>query len=410
MSEKREEKNFEEVEKTLEEIRDEKRRGSEKKKLWKRILACVFFPFTFAWRGIKYVVARIKIPITAKSALIYALLFTLALVLIDIFIVSSVQSYLDSIGVPSGEYMLKLRLTSAALIVISIAVVASVGSLASQYMLSPLRKMIKRIDGISSDDLTKRLDNVDSQDELRELTERINAMLDNLEQSFDRQKKFVSDASHELKTPISVIQGYSNLLMRWGKDDPEILNESIESIAREAENMQRIVEQLLLLAKIGRYMFSTEPVDVDKELSSVMDGYTLVCKTRRFLFSSSGSVVCELDKNMFTECVRAVVDNAIKYSEDDTEIQVSSIKRGGYAEIKISDQGKGISAEDLPHIFDRFYRCDKSRNRDKHSSGLGLTIAKSIVEMMCGTIEAESVPDQGSTFTLRFPLKEGNNE
>ena len=72
--------------------------------------------------------------------------------------------------------------------------------------------------------------------------------------------------------------------MRWGKDDPEILNESIESIAREAENMQRIVEQLLLLAKIGRYMFSTEPVDVDKELSSVMDGYTLVCKTRRFLF------------------------------------------------------------------------------------------------------------------------------
>lgn len=89
-------------------------------------------------------------------------------------------------------------------------------------------------------------------------------MLDNLEQSFDRQKKFVSDASHELKTPISVIQGYSNLLMRWGKDDPEILNESIESIAREAENIQRIVEQLLLLAKIGRYMFSTEPVDVDQ--------------------------------------------------------------------------------------------------------------------------------------------------
>lgn len=88
----------------------------------------MFFPFTLAWRGIKYVVARIKIPITAKSALIYALLFTLALVLIDIFIVSSVQSYLDSIGVPSGEYMLKLRLTSAALIVISIAVVASVGA------------------------------------------------------------------------------------------------------------------------------------------------------------------------------------------------------------------------------------------------------------------------------------------
>ena len=251
---------------------------------------------------------------------------------------------------------------------------------------------------------------MDSQDELRELTERINKMLDNLEQSFDRQKKFVSDASHELKTPIAVIQGYSNLLLRWGKSDPAVLDESLESIAREADNMKRIVEQLLLLAKIGRYMFTPENVELSAELSSVMDGYSLVCKTHKFEFVSNGEIFAKLDRNMFTECVRAVIDNAVKYSDENTAVTVTLKSEDGYAVIKIADCGQGISEADLPHIFDRFYRCDKSRNRDAHSSGLGLTIAKSIVEMMGGTIEAESELKKGSVFTLRFPEKEETNE
>ncbi len=277
-------------------------------------------------------------------------------------------------------------------------------------MLSPRRKMIKKIDNISSDDLTTRLDDVDSQDELRELTDRINTMLDRLEQSFDRQKKFVSDASHELKTPISVIQGYSNLLMRWGKDDPEILNEGIDSIARESENMKRIVEQLLLLAKIGRYMFTPERLNIGDELKGIMDSYSLVCKTHKFELVSGAGVTVTLDRNMFTEVVRAVVDNAIKYSDEGTAITVTCDEYEGFAEIDISDSGHGISEKDLPHIFDRFYRCDKARNRDKNSSGLGLTIAKSAIEMMGGEITVKSKLGVGSTFTLRFPTEEGNNE
>lgn len=401
--------NLEEVEATLQQIRGEKQSGG-KKNTFRRIIGYVFFPFALLWRGVKKVASRIRIPITVKTTFIYTLLFTVALVLIDVFIVSSVSDHLESLGLRDDGYIGTLILTSAALILISVAVVSALGSLASKSMLSPIRRMIKRIDKISGDNLSTRLDDVDSQDELRELTERINKMLDNLEQSFDRQKKFVSDASHELKTPIAVIQGYSNLLLRWGKSDPAVLDESLESIAREADNMKRIVEQLLLLAKIGRYMFTPENVELSAELSSVMDGYSLVCKTHKFEFVSNGEIFAKLDRNMFTECVRAVIDNAVKYSDENTAVTVTLKSEDGYAVIKIADCGQGISEADLPHIFDRFYRCDKSRNRDAHSSGLGLTIAKSIVEMMGGTIEAESELKKGSVFTLRFPEKEGTNE
>lgn len=401
--------NLEEVEATLQQIRGEKQSGG-KKNTFRRIIGYVFFPFVLLWRGVKKVASRIRIPITVKTTFIYTLLFTVALVLIDVFIVSSVSDHLESLGLRDDGYIGTLILTSAALILISVAVVSALGSLASKSMLSPIRRMIKRIDKISGDNLSTRLDDVDSQDELRELTERINKMLDNLEQSFDRQKKFVSDASHELKTPIAVIQGYSNLLLRWGKSDPAVLDESLESIAREADNMKRIVEQLLLLAKIGRYMFTPENVELSAELSSVMDGYSLVCKTHKFEFVSNGEIFAKLDRNMFTECVRAVIDNAVKYSDENTAVTVTLKSEDGYAVIKIADCGQGISEADLPHIFDRFYRCDKSRKRDAHSSGLGLTIAKSIVEMMGGTIEAESELKKGSVFTLRFPEKEGTNE
>lgn len=407
MAEENKPKNLEEVEETLDEIRDEKRKSLEKKPIFLTVLSYIFFPFTLIYRGMKALAKKIRVPITVKIALTYTLLFTLAVVLIDVFIVSSVRNYLVSQDLEDAGYIARLALTSVALIAISVIVVAALGGLTSQTALSPIRKMIKKIDNISSDDLTTRLDDVDAQDELRELTDRINAMLDKLEQSFDRQKKFVSDASHELKTPISVIQGYSNLLMRWGKSDPAILDEGIESIAREADNMKRIVEQLLLLAKIGRYMFSPERIDVGAELKSVMDGYALVCTTHKFSSRGGAGLIANLDKNMFTECVRAVVDNAIKYSDDGTEISVRCFKDDGYARIEITDRGYGISEDDLPHIFDRFYRCDKARNRDKNSSGLGLTIAKSIIEMMGGSISVASSVGVGSTFTLRFPTEEG---
>ena len=405
MTNEKKEKNFEEVEETLDELRDEKKHGG-KKTGFKRFLSAIAKPFRVFGSWTKKLLRKIRIPITVKTTLIYTLLYSIATSLLGVFIVLSVENRFEELGIADDGYMLVLKITVPLVIVLSVIVGAALGSLASRAMLSPIRKIIKKIDKISADDLSERIDDVDSSDELRELTDRINAMLDNLEQSFDRQKKFVSDASHELKTPIAVIQGYSGLLKRWGKSDPEVLDESIDSIAREAENMKRIVEQLLLLARIGRYMLTLEEIDVGGEIKSAIDGYELVCKTHNFSLEADSGVIAIADKNLFTECVRAVADNAIKYSDENTTISFTVHADGSYAVVKIIDSGRGISPADLPHVFDRFYRCDKSRGRDKNSSGLGLTIAKSAVEMMNGTIEAESELGKGSTFTLRFPLKE----
>jgi signal transduction histidine kinase len=397
--------NPEEVEYTLKEIRAEQDAKNSKKTFWEKTWDVLCWPFRQIKRFIKFVASKIPVPITAKTTIIFTLLFTVALIVLDAFIVSSVSNHLQALGVDDEGYVISLTLTSILLIIISIIVVAALGALASTAMLSPVRKIIKQIDSISADDLSTRIDNVDAQDELRELTVRINAMLDNLEESFDRQKTFVSDASHELKTPIAVIQGYSNLLLRWGKEDKEVLDESVESIAREADNMKRIVEQLLTLARMGQYMINSEQFDVSAVLDELRDSYTLVCKTHQVNVSAKKAQV-KADRNLLTECLRTLVDNAIKYSDEGKTVKIACCEEDGCARIDVIDEGCGINADDLPHVFDRFYRCDKARNRNGKGSGLGLTIAKSIMEKMNGTIEVISEVGVGSTFTVRLPLTE----
>lgn len=400
---------LEEVEKTLELIKAEKKNATPTKR-WKRVLFRIFFPFIKLYELIKKTLKKIRIPITAKTTIIYTLMFAVTLTLLGVFVVSSVENHMAERGAVDEEYVRELRLTMSLVILLSIGVIAALGSIASSAMLAPVRKMIDRIDDVTPDDLSKRIDDVDSQDELKELTERINAMLDDLEQSFEQQKKFVSDASHELKTPIAVIQGYSNLLLRWGKNDPSVLDESIESIAREADNMKRIVEQLLTLAKMGKFTLSPEPVELCSVLSEIADDYAIAVKTHKVVFVGVKSATCVVDKNLFVESVRALVDNAVKYSPEGSVVRIYCDVAASSAAVRVVDNGVGISATDLPHVFDRFYRCDKSRSRDGSSSGLGLTIAKSIVETMGGTIDAKSVEGEGSTFTIRLPLKGGEKQ
>lgn len=403
-----EQKNLEEVETTLDEIRRSSAAKSPRP-AWVRFFAKLFSPVKALFGAVRRAFSRMRVPITVKTTFIFTLLFTIAVVLIDAFIVRSVASRLADMGISDRDYINELVITSVILIIVSVAVVAGLGSLVCQSMLSPIRRMLKRIDSISADDLTTRLDDVDSQDELRELTERINAMLDKLEQSFERQKKFVSDASHELKTPISVIRGYSGLLRRWGKDDPEVLDESIECISREADNMKRIVEQLLMLAKMGQYIVTEERVDVGAELRAVVESYRLLYPDHVFVADADAEVVTITDRYLFTECVRAITDNAVKYSDAGTAVEIALSRSGGTLSVSIADHGVGIEKGDLMRIFDRFYRCDRSRGRAANSSGLGLTIALTIARTLGGDISVESEPGVGSVFTIKLPVREGKN-
>lgn len=392
------------VEDTLKEITVEMAEAKKQKKktpLALEILKWVFFPITLLVMLFSTFAKKVKLSISVKMLIIYTLVFALILVFFTLFYVKSIQERMPASD-EAASYIHQLTVTSIILDVVFAVVFMALVAVVSTIMLNPIRKMSNKIDDITSDNLSERLEVIDTQDEIRELTDRINEMLDNLDESFTRQAHFVSDASHELKTPIAVIQGYSNLLKRWGSKDPAILDEGIDAISRESDNMKRIVEQLLLLARLGKFRMVTTRFNLSEVLDDMIEGYRVVNTTHKIVFDGDAEILVETDKNMLLESVRTLVDNAIKYTPAGGEVHVSSKLDGEKAVIRVSDTGIGISPEDLPKVFDRFYRCDKARGRDGGGSGLGLTIAKSIVEMMGGKIFVESQLGEGSTFTIEL--------
>lgn len=392
------------VELTLSDIKREKQSANEVKEKKRNpfiiALMVLFFPVTGAAYLIRKLSRKINMPLTAKMTLIYSIIFFIVLAAFTVFFIESMRK---SAGGTSSGTVRALMIASSVLVVVFSALYAAMVWVTGQFMLKPIRSITDKIDNVTGDNLSARLDQVDSQDELMELTNRINDMLDNLEQSFNRQQNFVADASHELKTPIAVIQGYSNMLKRWGKEDPKILDEGIEAIARESENMKRIVEQLLLLARLGNFSMHAVRFNLVEVVAEIAESYKMVDYTHAISFNRhEDAITVETDKNLLIECLRALVDNAIKYTPEGGKIIISCQMCDDHAEISVADTGIGIKEEDLPHIFERFYRCDKARGREKGSSGLGLSIAKSIVENMGGVIDVTSAVHKGTTFTIKL--------
>lgn len=392
------------VERTLSDLKQEKLLNQSARKKAKRnpfvtALMYIFFPITGVVILVRKLFRKINMPLTAKMTLIYSAIFFLVLGVFTVFFIESLKNQIGGLN----KYLRLLIITSVVLVVITSALYAAMVWVTSQFMLKPIRSISEKIDDVTGDNLSARLDQVDSQDELMELTNRINEMLDDLEQSFVRQQNFVADASHELKTPISVIQGYSNMLKRWGKSDPKILDEGIDAIARESENMKKLVEQLLLLARLGNFGLNASRFNLVEVIADIAESYKIVDSTHVIEFvRGEDAITVETDKNLLTECVRSLVDNAIKYTLGGGRITVGCRMRDDHAEISVSDTGVGIKPEDLPHIFERFYRCDKARGRESGSSGLGLSIAKSIVQTMGGDIDVTSDVGLGTTFVIKL--------
>ncbi len=394
------------VKRTVAEIKSENLPPVEHKRnmraLWIKIAIALFFSITLPVIGVRKLFKKYRVGITAKTTVVFTVVFGIMLIGYVTFILAAIGNFAKTGAAVSPDYMQKLVITSSVLVAVFIVLGATLGGLSSQYMIEPMRKITKRVKEISDENISSaRLDPVDSQDEFMELTKQINAMLDSLQQAFERQENFVSDASHELKTPLSVIAGYANLLRRWGKDDPKILDESVEAILRESENMKRIVDQLLWLAKLGNFTLNNSVFNLYETVSDVVDGYKMVKTRHDISLSGDASVTLNTDKNLITEAVRTLVDNAIKYTPQPGIIKLSvGQTEDGAAILTVADNGIGISKDDQAHIFERFYRCDKARGRESGSSGLGLTICKSIIEMMSGTISVESELGQGSRFKI----------
>lgn len=291
--------------------------------------------------------------------------------------------------------------------IFSLIVTLGVGSKASKKMLLPIKDMTKITKAISINALDTRLNVSISHDELKDLAETINKMLDGIQTSYEQQNQFVSDASHELRTPISVIQGYANMLYRWGKDDKEVLEESITAIKGEAEDMQLLVEKLLFLARSDK---NTQKIEkeyfyINELIDEIIKETKLIDILHEIKSDVNEQASIYADKKLLKQALRVFIDNSIKYTPKGGTIVLNSYIKKKILLIEIIDTGIGIPKEDLPFIFNRFYRCDKSRTKESGGTGLGLSIAKWIIGKNNGSIVVESRPEMGTKITIGLPMK-----
>jgi len=280
----------------------------------------------------------------------------------------------------------------------------SFSEVSSQLDHEKMMALAGRLDGIDAGRLDTRIQVDDLQEELKNVAVAINGMLDRINESYAAQARFVSDASHELRTPIAVIQGYANLLDRWGKQDEKALTESISAIKDEAENMKELVEQLLFLARgdSNRISLFEERIELDALIDEVVGEMRMLDKGHEFKVSGDGVTVLA-DRALIKQALRILVDNAIKYTDQDGEIAISSAREDGAARLTVADNGIGISPEILPNVFDRFVRADESRARATGGAGLGLSIAQWIATRHKGHLELLSREGIGTRITLVLP-------
>jgi len=259
------------------------------------------------------------------------------------------------------------------------------------------------LETINAARLDTRLDVDGTQRELRELAAAINGMLDRINDAYNAQVRFVSDASHELRTPIAVIQGYANMLDRWGKTDETTLQESIDAIRAEADSMKALVEQLLFLARGENRTIEPKPelFDLSELAEEVCDEAKLIDPTHEFrLVTAPAPVSVSADRGLIKQAARILVDNSIKYTDPGGTITLKAEVVGGEAQLSVTDTGIGIAEELLPNIFDRFVRADESRTRASGGAGLGLAIAKWIVDTHGGHLDALSRVGLGTRITI----------
>ncbi|WP_260286263.1 sensor histidine kinase [Peribacillus aracenensis] len=294
--------------------------------------------------------------------------------------------------------VLALVLGGASLFVILLSILA--GKWLANLILKPISIMSGTMKDIEKSGDFKRIPLSDqSKDELQVMGLAFNKMMERLERNYDQQQQFLSDASHELKTPITVIESYSSLLKRWGMKDEAIQEEAVEAIHHEAVRMKKLTEHLLQSAS------QTEPsADVEGkiELISFCEGiaqtFRRTGKREITIESEFKEIYAMTISSKLEQVIVILLDNAMKYS--DSSIQVMIKRQADEIIIGVKDRGAGISPEHLPHVFERFYRVDSSRARKTGGNGLGLSIARSLVESFDGKLEIQSEVGKGTLVTI----------
>jgi two-component system, OmpR family, sensor histidine kinase ArlS len=370
------------------------------------VLYILRFIFKLLDKIIDEIVNKLRFSISFKITVTYVFIFILVSSIMSTGIYFSFKYYIKTNS--PADYIYVLGAILFAFNIIGLTSIIFIGSRASKKLINPVKVMTETVKEISINALDKRLDISGSKDELKDLAKTFNDMLDRIQVSIEQQNQFVSDASHELRTPISVIQGYANLLDRWGKDDKQVLEESISAIKSESENMKNLVENLLFLARGDK---NTQKIE--KQLFIMSEVITEVLKETRLIDNihsitntQNEKYTIKADKRLIKEALRIFIDNSVKYTPAGGSIRLNCYIKNNSAIISIEDTGIGIPEEDLPHIFNRFYRSDKSRTKKSGGTGLGLAIAKWIIDKHDGKINVWSEVNTGTAIRIELPIEE----
>ena len=274
-------------------------------------------------------------------------------------------------------------------------------------LLNPMQKMAATLNRMTVNNLhSERLDILGVSEEIRDLSIVCNEMLDRLESAYESQKQFVSNASHELRTPIAVVQGYANMLERWGASDPEILEEAVTAMCKVSKEMQDLVEKLLFLSRHDRktLKLKREVFDMKEVVEEVFRETEMVVQDRELSCNVDGAVRVYGDKQVMKQAIRIFVDNAVKYTEAGDTIDIACRMVRNECEVVVEDSGIGMKKKDLNRIFNRFYRSDDVRGKNIAGHGLGLSIAKLIIVSHSGRIHIRTQFQKGTAFSFYLPL------
>lgn len=302
----------------------------------------------------------------------------------------------------------KIRWQLVWLLVFAIIFSTLIGMIVASRFTKPIKIITSTVSQLDAEPESEaRIPPLSGHDELTDLAEQFNKMLDQMQAYITAQKEFVGDVSHELRTPIAILQGHLQMLTRWGKDDPEVLNESLAASMHEVTRMNNLVKEMLDLTRAEQIDpdHVEETVAVASVLPQILDNLAMIHP--KFTLQIDND--CHLNsgvsmtRNHFEQIIVILVDNAIKYSTDRSEINISSSDNTHEVEIIVQDYGMGISPEDQQRIFDRFYRVDKARSRERGGNGLGLAIAFKLVHLYGGKLEVSSQLNVGSQFKVTLP-------
>lgn len=261
---------------------------------------------------------------------------------------------------------------------------------------SSIAETAQRIE--SSSDLSQRVAYEGPMDEVGQLATTFDHMIDHLERAFASHKHFIADASHDLRSPLTVLQGNLDLLKRNMSDEDR--KESLRAMEAETQKMSRIVDDLLLLADVESGQIERlESVPLKEVLLEGYERGRQLAGGRNIVVRRQEDVAVPGDALRLKRLLCNLVDNAVRYTPEDSTITLSLFQDNGWARLEVADDGPGIGPEHLPHVFERFYMADKARSRAAGGNGLGLAIVKAIAEQHGGTVTATSTPGRGSTFT-----------